>query len=341
MLGESIMNFLTKKARALRQSQTKAENKLWQILRNRNFLDLKFRRQHPIKNFIVDFCCIKEQLIIELDGESHNNAFQQNYDDKRTRVLEKLGYTILRFENKIVFEDPELLLKEIKKSLTPALSQRRGSCKVLSTKKLSPEHLESFKNNQINIETYDAISIKKLAFKHAGQIENAIVTSQNAAQILIDANTQIKNVFCVGEKTSVLLQKNNYNIVKTAKNASDLADFIVKNCKSDSFTFFCSNIRRDDLPNLLTENAIDFSEKIVYKTTLNSQCFSGNFDGVMFFSPSGVQSYTQENSLQNQVAFCIGHTTANEAKKHTLNAVVAEQSTVEATIAIAIRYFKS
>jgi uroporphyrinogen-III synthase len=215
------------------------------------------------------------------------------------------------------------------------------SIKVLSTKKLSSERLELFKNTPVNIETYDAISIEKLAFKHAGQIENAIVTSQNAAQILIDANTQIKKVFCVGEKTSILLQKNNYNVVKTAKNASDLADSIIKNHKKDDFTFFCGNIRRDELPSLLAKKTIGFSEKIVYKTILNSQCFSDNFDGILFYSPSGVQSYAQENSLQNQAAFCIGNTTANEAKKYCSNVVVAEQSTVEETIAIAIRYFKS
>jgi uroporphyrinogen-III synthase len=341
MVVESIMNFLTKKARALRQSQTKAENKLWQILRNRNFLGLKFRRQHPIKNFIVDFCCIKEQLIIELDGESHNNAFQQNYDDKRTQILKKLGYTILRFENKIVFEQPEFLLQEIKKSLTPTLSQRRGSYNVLSTKKLSSEHLDLFKNTQIDIETYNAITIEKLLFEHNNQIENAIVTSQNAAQILIGVNTQIKQVFCVGEKTSKLFLVSNYKVVKTSENASELANFIIKNHKKDDFTFFCGNIRRDELPDLLTENIISFSEEIVYKTTLNSQKFNEGFDGILFFSPSGVQSYIQENSLENSVAFCIGNTTANEAKKHTRNVIVANQSTIEDTIAIAIRYFKS
>lgn len=70
------MGYQTKRARELRQLQTKAENKLWQLLRNRNFLNLKFHRQHPIKSFILDFCCLKAQLIIELYGESHNNAFQ-------------------------------------------------------------------------------------------------------------------------------------------------------------------------------------------------------------------------------------------------------------------------
>ena len=213
--------------------------------------------------------------------------------------------------------------------------------KVLSTKKLSSEQLELFKNTQINIETYNAISIEKLAFKHVGQIENGIITSQNAAKIIIETNTQIKNVFCVGEKTSQLFLKNDYNVVKASKNASDLANFVIKSHKNDDFTFFCGNIRRDELPGLLKENAINFREKILYKTSLNPQKFNKNFDAVLFFSPSGIQSYIQENVLNNSVAFCIGNTTANEAKKHTSMVIVADESTTEDTIATAIRYFKS
>ena len=213
--------------------------------------------------------------------------------------------------------------------------------KVLSTKKLSSEQLELFKNTQINIETYNAISIEKLAFKHVGQIENGIITSQNAAKIIIETNTQIKNVFCVGEKTSQLFLKNGYNVVKASKKASDLANFVIKSHKNDDFTFFCGNIRRDELPDLLKENANNFMEKILYKTSLNPQKFNKNFDAILFFSPSGIQSYIQENVLNNSVAFCIGNTTANEAKKHTSKVIVADESTTEDTIATAIRYFKS
>jgi uroporphyrinogen-III synthase len=215
------------------------------------------------------------------------------------------------------------------------------SIKVLSTKKLSSHQLGLFNNTSINIETYNAVSIEKQAFKNDGQIENALVTSQNSARLINEANTQIKNVFCVGEKTSILLQENNYNVVKTAKNACELADFIIKNNKNDSFVFFCGNIRRDELPDLLAENRIDFSEKIIYKTSLNFQVFNNKFDGVLFFSPSGVQSYIQENSLKNSVVFCIGNTTASEAKKYASNVIVADQSTIENTIALAIHYFKS
>ncbi len=73
----------------------------------------RFTKQHSIKNYIVDFYCPSESLIIELDGEVHNNPDQMEYDSIRTTILESLGYTILRFENKAVFEHLPYVLEEI------------------------------------------------------------------------------------------------------------------------------------------------------------------------------------------------------------------------------------
>lgn len=171
--------------------------------------------------------------------------------------------------------------------------------------------------------------------------DNIIVTSQISAKLLIQSKAQVNNVCCVGEKTSRLLIENNYNVVKSAKNASVLADFIIKYRKNDTFLFLCGNLRRDELPKKLNENSINLIEKIVYKTHLKTQRFTENFDGVLFFSPSGVESYVQENSLDKTVAFCIGETTAQEARKHTSNTIVATQATIEETILKAISYFKS
>jgi uroporphyrinogen-III synthase len=213
--------------------------------------------------------------------------------------------------------------------------------KVLSTKKLTPFQREIISNTNISIVAYDAISIEKLPFTNEVVIENAIVTSQNSAKTLIKSIAQLKNVFCVGEKTAALLIENNYNVVKTAKNASELAVFIVKTHKNDSFVFFCGNKRRDELPRILSENKVEFTEEILYKTTLVSQKFDKKFNAILFFSPSGVESFVQENSLKNSVVFCIGNTTAYEAKKHTSNIVVASQATIEYTIDGLIRYFKS
>ena len=74
----------------------------------------KFRRQHSINNFIVDFYCASEQLIIELDGQAHLNPTAEENDRRRDRILEGMGFKVLRFENKMVFENLESVLKEIR-----------------------------------------------------------------------------------------------------------------------------------------------------------------------------------------------------------------------------------
>ncbi|MGM5470789.1 endonuclease domain-containing protein [Flavobacteriaceae bacterium LMO-SS05] len=98
----------------LRQNLTAAEAFLWTYLKARKFEGKRFTKQHSIGHYIVDFYCASEKLTIELDGEVHNNPLAQAYDLNRTRELEKLGYTIIRFENKMVFENLVSVLKEIK-----------------------------------------------------------------------------------------------------------------------------------------------------------------------------------------------------------------------------------
>ncbi len=85
-------------ARELRQPQTPAEATLWRHLRNRN-LKFKFRRQHPIDFFIIDFYCAEAKLLIEIDGDSHLVKEQMEYDQARTEYLEELGYKVVRFTN--------------------------------------------------------------------------------------------------------------------------------------------------------------------------------------------------------------------------------------------------
>ena len=85
-------------ARELRQPQTPSEATLWRHLRNRN-LKYKFRRQHPIDFFIIDFYCAEARLLIEIDGPSHLEKEQQEYDQARTEYLEALEYKVVRFTN--------------------------------------------------------------------------------------------------------------------------------------------------------------------------------------------------------------------------------------------------
>jgi len=73
----------------------------------------KFRRQHSIGNYIVDFFCYEENLIIELDGAPHLTPNGEEYDERRTDFLESHGFTVLRFKNKMVFENLSSVLQEI------------------------------------------------------------------------------------------------------------------------------------------------------------------------------------------------------------------------------------
>jgi len=93
------------RAKALRQNPTKAENALWNILRKKQMLNLRFKQQHPIKFFIADFYCHAIKLVIEVDGQIHNKKENQVYDKARTDELENSGITVIRFSNKEVLEN--------------------------------------------------------------------------------------------------------------------------------------------------------------------------------------------------------------------------------------------
>jgi very-short-patch-repair endonuclease len=89
-------------ARDLRRRETAAEDVLWEALRGRQLDGLKFRRQHPVGPFVLDFCCAEHRLAIELDGGVH--AEQQEQDAERAAVLTAAGYRLIRFQNEAVHE---------------------------------------------------------------------------------------------------------------------------------------------------------------------------------------------------------------------------------------------
>ncbi len=100
-------------ARQNRRQSTEAESLLWEYLRNRKLNGLKFRRQHPLNNFIADFYCHEAKLAIELDGEVHDLEEQKDYDIGRTYELNELGITVIRFTNQKVFNKTEEVLNQI------------------------------------------------------------------------------------------------------------------------------------------------------------------------------------------------------------------------------------
>jgi len=90
---------------------------LWERLRKKKCRNFKFRRQHPLGEFIVDFFCYEAMLVIELDGEVYHDEYQRERDAERTNILNELGIRVLRFKNEAIFNDVEGVLKTIEKAL--------------------------------------------------------------------------------------------------------------------------------------------------------------------------------------------------------------------------------
>lgn len=105
-------------AKHLRRDQTAAETLIWAELRNRKCGGYKFRRQVPIGRYVVDFLCVAQKIIVEIDGPSHLDAI--DYDANRTRILESQGYHIMRLTNEDVYEDLGATIEAIWQSLENA-----------------------------------------------------------------------------------------------------------------------------------------------------------------------------------------------------------------------------
>ncbi len=101
-------------AQNLRNRQTKAEEILWEQLRKKQLLGFKFRRQHPLNNFVADFYCHQAKLVIEVDGGYHNEKEQQTYDAERDRIMRELGIEVMRFKNEEVNNGLDVVLERIR-----------------------------------------------------------------------------------------------------------------------------------------------------------------------------------------------------------------------------------
>jgi very-short-patch-repair endonuclease len=101
--------------KTLRNNSTSAEATLWNMIKNKKLDGRKFRRQHSVMNYVIDFYCSDEKLAVELDGEPHFTTAGIKHDAARTKFLNSLGITVIRFENQIIFDDPHSILAYIRK----------------------------------------------------------------------------------------------------------------------------------------------------------------------------------------------------------------------------------
>ena len=113
----------TGRARSLRNAQTKTEALLWSVLRGKQVSNLKFRRQHPVGPFFADFACVKHKLIIEIDGGYHD--FVSGSDQRREQYLANEGWSVVRFTDTEIENDPEAIAYRVTEILGIAYRFRK------------------------------------------------------------------------------------------------------------------------------------------------------------------------------------------------------------------------
>jgi uroporphyrinogen-III synthase len=215
---------------------------------------------------------------------------------------------------------------------------------IVSTKKLLPNQKQLLLDANITVFDKDFIEIKIKNFELVNVNQNLIFTSQNAVKSVLQhpkcGELQGKNVFCVGIKTKEFLEENGSEVAVYTDYASDLAEIISLIYADETFTFFCGNLRKDILPNTLHKNGIIFNEIEVYETNSTSHKIQTKANGILFFSPSAVESYLKNNTIKHETCFCIGETTAEALQnKKVKNIVIAESPSIENVIAEVIEYY--
>lgn len=215
---------------------------------------------------------------------------------------------------------------------------------IYSTKKLSEIQKELLPAS-VSVTDSDFIKIRfnRIAPKVIkNEIENVIITSQNGVEAIANSFTsdelKFKNIYCVGRRTKKLIEQKIGKVVKSERNAVKLAAYLANEIKGQEVTYFCSDLRLDTLPNALKVNEISVNEVEAYKTMYSPSKVDEKVNGVLFYSPSGVESYMQEN-VAGKVAFCIGESTAKEARKHFDDVQVANLPTVESVVELVKLHF--
>ncbi len=218
---------------------------------------------------------------------------------------------------------------------------------VFSTKSLSLDQKSSL-SSKIGISMSDFITIRNNRLKPKvvnKPIKNVLFTSQNAVESLLNnfapMELDFENIYCVGRRTKRLIEKRIGKVAHVENSATKLGNYLVENFSDKDITFFCGNKRRDELPNILTKRDINVQEIECYKTSFTPRKIENKYRGILFYSPSGIESFLKENTANDTTVFCIGETTATEAKKYFKNVIVAQLPTVESLLKSVNQYFEN
>ena len=215
---------------------------------------------------------------------------------------------------------------------------------IYSTKQLTNDQLALF-HDDVVAESTDAIKINPNRLVKSvvrNEIENVIITSKNAVEALLTnfsaVELQFKNIYCVGRKTKRIVEKRIGKVKHHEQSAKDLAEHMLEFMDGTEVTYFCSNLRLDTIPTILSENNIKVNEVEAYETKFDADKVEGNLEGVMFYSPSTIASFLKQNKATG-IAFCIGETTATEARKYFEDVRVAKAPLVESVVELVNEHY--
>ena len=178
-------SFVFQKAEELRKNMTSAERIIWRHI-HINPWKLKFRRQHPISNFIADFYCHSIKLIIEIDGDIHDVEEVKQYDSAREQSLKEFGLTILRFRNEEVFNNADAILEKIDETIRILQSSPLGDGGKLTVIKIGGNVIDDDIKLSSFLKAFASIKGKKILVHGGGKLATKLAEQLNIPQQLVD-----------------------------------------------------------------------------------------------------------------------------------------------------------
>ena len=215
--------------------------------------------------------------------------------------------------------------------------------RILSTRKLNDQQRKLFINAGFEVMDKDFIKIINVDFQVKEIPSLLLFTSKNAVKSFAENKNfpELANIpaVCVGSKTAGLLTQNNIEVLAGRDCAEALRDEVLPDFKNEEIAFFSGNRRMGTLPEWLEKNRVRFTEYTVYETVLQPEKIEEPVQGILFYSPSGVESFLQSNQIKDEICFCIGRTTAAALKGITESIVIADRPYTENVISRCISFF--